>query len=420
MPQYEIQMINPHRGQIPILQSKARFRVLACGRRFGKTEFDISELAHRAIKGQKTAYFAPSYKMTMETWRQVCWRLQPIIAYANKTDGRIELITGGTIEFWSLSTTSAESVRGRKYHFIVIDEAGMMWNLHEVWDEVIRPLLVDYKGGALFTSTPKGRNFFYDLYRRGLDGKNPEWESFNYPSVANPYVSPDEIESARKTTVSRSFRQEYLAEFVEDAGSVFREVGRVSVLPKLEGPEQAHWYSMGVDWGRDVDFTAIVIMDGTTKRQVHVERFNEIGWSLQRGRIRTLYDIWKPAQMIIEANSIGGPNIEALQQEELPVTPFLTTSKTKPMMIEALALAIERQDVMLCADEYQMHELRAYAMEKTGTGHISYGAPPGGHDDVVIALALAWQGVVTGNPLHMYRQVQVRGRESLEDIGLPY
>lgn len=417
MPTYEVHMIRPHIGQQPILASTARFRVLACGRRFGKTEIDIYELAHRAIKGQRTAYFAPSYKMTMETWRQVLWRLNPIISYANKTDGRIELITGGTIEFWSLSTASAESVRGRKYHFIVIDEAGMMWNLHSVWDEVIRPLLVDYKGGALFTSTPKGRNFFYDLYMRGLDGKNPEWQSFNYPTVKNPYVSPDEVESARKTTVSRSFRQEYLAEFVEDAGSVFREVGRVSVLQPQEGPIQAHWYSMGVDWGRDVDFTAIAIFDGVTKQQVHVERFNEIGWSLQRGRIRTLYDIWKPEHMIIEANSIGGPNIEALQQEELPVTPFMTTGKSKPAMIEALALGIEREEMKLLKDEYQMHELRAYAMEKTAAGNIAYGAPPGGHDDVVISLGLAWQGVLQGNPENMFRQVKVKGRgQSLSSL----
>jgi hypothetical protein len=402
MPVLNVQMMRPHPAQAEIVNSPARFRVLACGRRFGKTEVDISELGHRAIKGQQVAYFAPSYKMTQETWRQIMWRLKEVISHASKTEGRMELVSGGSIDLWSLSTTSAESVRGRKYHFVVIDEAGMVVNLHTAWDEVIRPLLVDYRGGALFTSTPKGRNFFYDLYMRGKDPAQLEWDSWNYPSVANPYVHPDEIESARANTVERAFRQEYLAEFVEDAGSVFRNVGPVSYLQPADGPEQAHRLYMGVDWGRDVDFTAISIFDATTNQQVHVERFNQIGWSLQRGRIRALYDKWKPVVILAEKNSIGDPNIEALQQEGLPVQPFVTTSASKPALIERLALAIERADIALIKDDYQMHELRAYTMERVGS-HYLYGAPPGGHDDTVIALALSlWAAVA--NPMVIMRR----------------
>ncbi|MCA9912393.1 MAG: terminase family protein, partial [Anaerolineae bacterium] len=165
MPEITVQLFSLLPRQHEIISHPSRFRVLACGRRFGKTETAIHEMSVRALRGERVAYFAPTYKMTSETFRHLLDRLSPVITYSSKTDSRIQLITGGVIECWSLSTTSAESVRGRKYHFAVIDEAAMVVNGMKIWQEVIRPLLVDYRGGAFFCSTPKGMNWFYQLYQ---------------------------------------------------------------------------------------------------------------------------------------------------------------------------------------------------------------------------------------------------------------
>jgi hypothetical protein len=143
----------------------------------------------------------------------------------------------------------------------------------------------------------------------------------------------------------------------------------------------------GVDWGKDNDFTCVSVMtrDG---RQVHLERFNQIGWAVQRGRLMALYERFKPSVILAEENSIGSVNIEALQAEGLPVRGFTTTRKSKAPLIEGLALAMEKEEVVLLDDDTLKHELMAYEMTRTMYGW-TYSAPPGGHDDTVMATALS-------------------------------
>lgn len=404
---YDLRLNRLHPKQQAIFDHPARFRVLACGRRFGKTEFAVHELIQRAIRGQSVAYFAPGYKMTSEVWRMLLWRLGRLVVKGNKTEGRIELVTKGVIEVWSLSTASAETVRGRKFHFVVIDEAAMVVNGMNVWNEVIRPLLVDYAGGALFCSTPKGRNWFWEMFSLGLDPLKQDYACWNHPTTDNPYISPEEVENARGTTVERSFNQEYLAQFVEDAGEVFRGVALISTLTPLDAPIQAHRYIMGCDWGRDLDFTSICIMDELTHEQVALERFNKVGYELQKGRVQALYEHWGVRVAICEENSMGAPIVEALQAAGLNVEPFYTTAASKKLIIEDLALGIERKDMLLLADALQKHELQSYTMGRSPGGNITYGAPQGGHDDTVISLALCWYGVLHSSPIVM-RQMATR------------
>lgn len=152
----------------------------------------------------------------------------------------------------------------------------------------------------------------------------------------------------------------------------------------------------GVDWGRAEDFTVISVLDADTRQQVDMQRFNQVSWELQRGRLVTLYQRWQPKTILAESNSIGEPNIEALQAEGLPVQGFQTTAHSKGPLIDALALAIERQDIALLSDPVQLAELQAYTMERLPSGMFRYSAPAGGHDDTVIALALAWHALNVG------------------------
>ncbi|MBN2305138.1 MAG: hypothetical protein JXQ72_11705, partial [Anaerolineae bacterium] len=169
-----------------------------------------------------------------------------------------------------------------------------------------------------------------------------------------------------------------------------------ATVPPEPGPVPGERYVMGVDWARAADFTCLAVMAAGSRRLVVLERFNEIGWELQRGRLASLAATWNPSAIWAEANSIGGPNIEALQAEGLPVIPFTTTASTKGPLIESLALALERGELAILPDPVLLRELEAYTMTRRADGRYSYAAPPGEHDDTVIALALAWHGVING------------------------
>jgi hypothetical protein len=386
-----------HAAQKAIADSKARFKVLACGRRFGKTAVAVDLLCTRLLDGKKTAYFAPTYRMGAEVWRDVCNMLRPLIRHAREDDWRMELHTGGVFEGWSLSQGAGEMVRGRKYHFVVVDEAAL-FDSGDVWHGAIRPLLTDYGGQALFASTPKGRNWFWQLYQQGMSEDFPEWESWRFPTAANPYIKPAEIEAAKHGMPERFYRQEYEAVFLDDGGVVFRNVENTCVLnphPLTPSPlrKEGEEYNrevcfFGVDWGKDNDFTCISVMTREGK-QLHLERFNQIGWAVQRGRLTQLYEQFQPKVILAEENSIGSVNIDALRAEGLPVQGFMTTVKSKAPLIDNLALAMEKEEVLLLDHPVLKYELMAYEMSRTSRGW-TYNAPPGGHDDTVMATALSY------------------------------
>ena len=385
----------PHTGgQRALYLHPARFHVVACGRRWGKTAFSRTIAIEALLRyGQDVWYITPTYKMSSAIWRDFRRTLGHYASWVNNSERIMEFSNGGTLTNWSADNPDA--MRGGAPDLVLIDEAAMIRDA-DMWPAVIRPALTDKQGRALFCSTPRGRNWFWELYNRGQDPTAPDYKAWNFPTIMNPTIPHivGEVEEARRTLPERLFRQEYLAEFIDDAGGVFRGVNDISTasIPKpYEGD-----FAMGIDWGRANDFTVVTVIDRTTRTQVDIDRFNQIGWAHQRHRVVTMYNRWKPRTIWAEANSIGEPNIEALQAEGLPVKAFWTTPASKPALIEGLAGAIERHEIRLLNDRVQIAELQAYEMERRTTGTFSYSAPDGGHDDTVIALALAWHGCTTG------------------------
>ena len=187
----------------------------------------------------------------------------------------------------------------------------------------------------------------------------------------------------------RTYQEEWLAEFQDDGGTVFRNV-RACILDSAPVYDPGHRYVMGVDWAQSYDYTVLVIFDATTNQMVDIDRFNQISWDVQRSRLKVMADRWKVDMILAELNSIGGPNVEALQREGLPVQGFTTTSASKAELIQALALAFEQQAIGLLDYPPLIHELNRFEMERLAGGSWRYGAPQGSHDDTVIALALAW------------------------------
>ena len=379
-----------HLGQAQVMDHPARFKVVTCGRRWGKTELGIQSILYAAIRDNKRCWWlAPTKQMASQVWRDLKRAIEPLNGTSiDETERRIDLPAGGMIAV--RSAYHPDNLRGEGLDFVVLDEAAY---LHpNLWNAVIRPMLITSRGGALFLSTPKGRNWYYDLFNLGQDPEHEDWQSFQFPTSDNPLIHPAELENARQANPERVWNTEYLAQFSDDIGQVFRGISDAVAEGQLAGPQPGHTYVAGVDWGRDKDYTAIAIIDVTQGKMTALDRFNQVGWELQRDRLKSLVQRWNPQIIWAEANSIGEPNIEALLQEGLPVRPFLTTGKTKSPLIESLALAIERNDIALLNDPVLLAELANYSLERLPSGAWRYGAPAGGHDDTVIATALAWYG----------------------------
>ncbi|RMF76357.1 MAG: hypothetical protein D6737_20290 [Chloroflexi bacterium] len=385
-----IPLIKLHASQKTIVEARARFRIAVCGRRFGKTEIGKHEIIYRAIRGGRCWWLSPTYQMASQVWRDLKAVLRPLeYVHISESERRIDLPNGGMLAI--RSTHIPDNLRGEGLDFAVLDEAAFM--LPSVWPEVVRPMLLERRGEAIFLSTPYGRNWFWDVYRLGEDPAEAAYRSFHYTSYDNPQIARAEIDDLRRITPERVFVEEYLAQFTDDDGQVFRNVREAATAAADAQPREGGLYVGGIDWGREDDFTAVVIIDVQKSEMVALDRFNEIGWEVQRGRIMTLFEKWRPALLWAERNSIGDVNIEALQQEGLPLRAFTTTTRTKNPLIESLALAIERQELRIQPDETLINELLAFRLERFPSGGYGYRAPPGQHDDTVMALALAWHGV---------------------------
>lgn len=378
----------PHPGQAMVHNHPARFKVLAAGRRWGKTRLGVHECLDVAAQGGRAWWIAPTYQMGNVGWRPLKTMGAKIGAEIRKVDRQVILPNGGEVVV--RSADNPDSLRGEGLDFAVLDECAFM--TEPVWTEAVRPALSDRLGKAVFISTPNGRNWFWRLWQRGR-ADDGEWMSWQLPTSENPYIDKAEVAAARLSLPELTFEQEYLAVFLENEGAVFRNITACMGAPETT-PEahQGHHIVAGVDWGKQADYTAISIGCVTCHQELARDRFNQIDWHFQYGRLTELFKKWNVTSAQVETNSIGSPGFEALQRAGLPVSAFETTSSSKPRLIENLSLSLEQAEWQFQPDPIWTGELEAYERKVSPvTGRSQYSAPEGMHDDTVIARALmAW------------------------------
>jgi hypothetical protein len=394
-----------HPGQALVDEGAVRFNVIDCGRRWGKSLYGLQrKAAEMLMMGKPVGWFAPTYKDLAPIWRDAKAVFRKAIPKGgiSEQEKRIQLSNGAALEFWSLE--KPDSGRGRKYGRIIIDEAAKVAKLEEAWNETVRPTLTDYAGDAFFASTPKGRNYFWTLYTFGQDEERTEWRSWQMPTVTNPTIPniESEVESARRELPLRVFQQEYLAEFLEDGGAVFRNLAACEGARAQDRGERSHRYVIGVDWAKVEDFSVMTVIDCTSGGEVcYIDRFNDVEYMVQVDRLVALCERFDPALVVSERTG----NIalaEMLRQKEylsrrdgrmtgMPIWDFDTTNSSKAEAIQALALAFERAQIRIPTDNAVLrNELEAFTAERTESGLIRYSAPDGLHDDCVMSLALTW------------------------------
>lgn len=245
-------MIQLHKSQKEIAKDNHRFRVVSCGRRFGKTLLSVLEIVAFAVsKPSRCAYIAPTYQQARDiAWNELVKICEPVIL--DKNESRLELIIktqNGERSTISLrGWESIETLRGQSFDFLVIDEISSMRNFQEQWQEVIRPTLTDRKGSVLFISTPKGFNHFYDLFQ--MQTKDTDYKSFHYTTYDNPHIPEEEIDKARQELTEDRFAQEYLADFRKTEGLIYKEFDRsVHIFEDVKEILNPVYTWVSVDWG---------------------------------------------------------------------------------------------------------------------------------------------------------------------------
>lgn len=243
--------IELHPAQKIIAEDTHRFRVVNCGRRMGKTTLAVWEMFAKALykKDRNICYIAPTYQQARDiAWQELKKICQPAVHKINESrlEVIIDTLDGGTSAIILRGWENIETLRGQRFDFIVVDEIASMRNWETNWQEVIRPTLTDVRGEALFISTPKGFNHFYELYRQ--EHKDKDYKSFHFTAFDNPHIPKDEIDKAKKELTEDRFAQEYLADFRKTEGLVYKEFDR-----------EKHLYTdkiintvdtlVGIDWG---------------------------------------------------------------------------------------------------------------------------------------------------------------------------
>ena len=245
--------------QSEILLNYSRFKTVVAGRRFGKTYLSVNMLLQAAVTGKDRHcwYVAPTYGSAKEiAWDMLIHTIpQEYISRTNESSLMLRLINGSVISL--KGAEKPNNLRGRALDFVVLDEFADM--RPEAWFEVIRPSLSDRQGSAVFIGTPKGRNHFYDLWAKGMDGAD-DWSSFQYTTLDGGNVPESEVQAARSDLDERTFNQEYCAEFVTYSGLIYYAFSReLSVSDYVEDNAPLH---VGMDFNLDPMSAVICIRKG--------------------------------------------------------------------------------------------------------------------------------------------------------------
>jgi hypothetical protein len=385
----------PHAGQVQVHKSAAPRRVLACGVRWGKTLAAAMEGLAAALQPADRSIgwvVAPTYDLADRVFREIqlhaVTHVRHRIVTMRDSDRRLVILNlgGGQSEIRAKSADNPVSLLGEGLDWLIVDEASRL--KPTIWQSHLSQRLLDKKGWALLISTPKGKGYFFDLFHRAK--QDPEFEAWNMPSWTNPMLDRSLIDAERERVPERVFRQEYGAEFIEGAGSVFSNV-RECATGSWKDPEPSKRYWAGLDLARVEDATVLVVMN-EAREDVFADRFQRLDWGTQIARIEGNVRRYNRAKVHVDVTGVGDPIFEALRKEGLDVAPYPFTSKSKAALVNALVLMLEQRTIVLPrADLWPVgvEELEAYEYSVSEQGTVKMSAPGGSHDDCVMALALS-------------------------------
>lgn len=385
-----------------------RIIVLCAGRRFGKSAL-CAYIALRVLiqPNQKIWIVSPTYDLSLKVFNYLV-RWFGILAPSQlkgvvyRPYPKIQTATGSVIE--CKSAENPKSLLGEELDLLIVDEAGQIDR--RIWEQFLFPTTASRKGKTIFISTPLGKNWFYEQFIEA----EKEGGAFTFESRDNPHFPDGEWERAEKMLPPHVFKQEYMAQFLDDASAVFRGVKDI-IRDGIEQDVQSdRFYTIGVDLGKYQDYTVLTVIDRQTNNVVHIDRFKDIDWNLQKARIKALAQRYNNARLVIDSTGVGDPISEDLKRQGLLVDDFKYTGKSKQQLIEKLVIWIEQKNISIPPHRFLINELESFGYNLSDKGHLSYSAPHGQHDDCVNSLALAiWTLIGKAKPQNVLRDEIQKG-----------
>ena len=390
-----IKGFKPHQKQkeiiSSIIDSDVMFHSVVVGRQFGKTIMAINSLMFYAINNPKAKilWVSPVYSQAMKVFQQIFNALEPagIIKSANKADFVMTLINGSTI--WFKSSERPETIRGLSINYCYIDEAQDVKDM--AWKQSILPTLTAAGKKCIITGTPKRKNWFYDVFMMGKSENHSNYLSYHGSSLESPYVSQDFIDEQERTLPPKIFRQEFLAEWQEEEGSVFSNIGAVCINENWPQRDRNLRVYGGLDIGTKGDYSVLTIID-ELGRVLFIWRDNKIEYSQIVDKVVEVCRHYNVNDLLVETNGPGDPLFEQIKRGYSRTSPLFQTNQTKENIIRRLMGDI--QDAALELPSYNLfsylaEELEMFEYEVLPSGKIRYGHPQGFHDDCVLSLAMA-------------------------------
>jgi hypothetical protein len=383
-----VELYKPHKKQLEIhnaIDNQGKYFFVAIGRQFGKTVMAENQAVKWCVenKGWRVVWVSPTYKQCKKVFKDIRRALDEANLYSkkpNESDLVIYFDNGSELLFYSAE--AYDSIRGETFDAGVGDEMAF-WK-REAWTEVLKATLLVRGKKFLGLSTPKGKNLFYELANQSID--NPEYKTFKGTSYDNPYIDVSEIEDAKRTLPDHIFRQEYLAEFLDDGGSVFRNIQECIDIGKITSKNY-----FGLDLGRANDFTVLTIVDQNNK-EIYCERWRLMDWSKIIDKVVEQLNKYKP-NGFVECNGAQDSIYEQIRNKvnynKSSIHPFTTTAKSKPLIIEDMIVNFEDINIGILGYDWQIAELEVFTFEyNPKTRNVKYSAPVGLHDDYVMSRAI--------------------------------
>lgn len=392
-----IKLYTPYKKQKPVhaaCNDRTTFFVNVCaGRQSGKTALGQQQALYWALEGSgnKEIYWvSPTAAQAAKVYKQILKLIgaTPIIKSNKGSQGDTEIIFENDSIIKFRSSAQEDSLRGETIDYLIIDEAAFI--KETVFQEILMPMLNVRGKKILIISTPKGRNWFYHIYNKGI-ANGFKYKSFKFTSADNPYSNQDIIQSAKESIPKVLFEQEYLAEFVDDA-AIFENIIELACLKLQKDPLPGENYYVGVDIALKNDYNVVTIFNKNDEL-VFYDRVNNITSPLLKERLIKIFDKWKPKQIYIEENNQGLPIIQDLQDIHniQNIQGFSTTSKSKPEIINQLINAFASRKIKFIDDEIIKTELGLFTMTINSNGKPTFSAPHGFNDDIVMSMAIGWE-----------------------------
>ena len=383
---------SPHQGQQRVIDAVVgtpqKYITVVSPRQQGKSLLLVNLLLYYGInvKGSKIGVIAPIYSQARKLMEDLYEAIKDsgIVEATNFSNHEIKLKTGSKIYF--RSSEREDGLRGYTFDYLFLDEAA--YQTEDAWKRAIQPTALVHGKKVVLFSTPRGKDWFHDMFQMGKDPNYPTHGSVRMEQYDNPYINREEVEAAKRALPDAIFRAEYLGEFLEGESQVFQNfnANAFEMYPRPQGK-----CYIGVDLAQTGDYTVAVVMDATGA-VVEIYRDNHKEWDDMSTKIIQLAQRYN-ATLMVETNSMGSVVLEGIRKRYQDAHGFNTSNQSKRDIVESLILGFNDGSVKIPSAELysELHrELEVFEMTyNPQTRSVKYAARPPFHDDIVIALCIA-------------------------------